>query len=118
MDKNTIIAAFDTLNLDDLEAIKTELAEKIKARKESAKAAEAEAKAASKVRKVEEVKAGLAEHKYKVGDKIRFEMLGKVWTSTIEKITDKSFTVDVGEVEGKKTTKRYIKFDKVLGLAE
>jgi plastocyanin len=103
-------AIFKTLSLEDLEVAKTGVAEAIKARKDEAKALASTAKAKAVAEKDAEVKALIDTGEIAVGKTVRFTFKGAERTATVEKITDKTFTVELTE------GKRYIKFSAFLGL--
>lgn len=119
MNKTTIIAALDKLTCEELgEVIKAaQEMKKVKstAEKESVKVE----KETAKVTREQEVGAAIAAKLITVGVVIKYKTAdGVIHEQKVEKVGEKTFTVDVGMIEGKKTSKRYIKFAQVIGFVD
>ena len=119
MNKTTIIAALDKLTCEELgEVIKAaQEMKKVKstAEKESVKVE----KETAKVTREQEVTAAIAAKLITVGTVIKYKTAdGIVHEQKVEKVGEKTFTVDVGMIEGKKTSKRYIKFAQVIDFVD
>lgn len=103
--------ALDALDFDTLTAVKEKVAALIKARKDADKTAKVEAKAKAAEDKADEVRALIDAKTLAEGKAIVFMFKGAERTATVEKLTDKTFTVELTE------GKRYIKFAAFLRMA-
>lgn len=103
--------ALDALDFDTLTAVKEKVAELMKARRDAERIAIVEAKAKIAEDKAAEVRALIDDKTLTEGKAIVFMFKGAERTATVEKLTDKTFTVELTE------GKRYIKFAAFVRLA-